>query len=151
MSALLPSHNIYGLGQHRANLKLSTNWKLFTFFNADQPVTENVCISEFIFKIGLCFTKEIKLICISEFSHLYFYVFKANLYGAQPFYFVIENSGKCHGVLFLNSNAMGTNMESLVFFFFKLKETFQIRKKLIKAHHILIFRCYFTTNSCYNI
>ncbi|XP_033209375.1 lysosomal alpha-glucosidase-like isoform X2 [Belonocnema kinseyi] len=71
MSALLPSHNIYGLGQHRANLKLSTNWKIFTFFNADQPVTEN-----------------------------------ANLYGAQPFYFVIENTGKCHGVLFLNSNAM---------------------------------------------
>ncbi|XP_051168285.1 maltase-glucoamylase-like isoform X2 [Leptopilina boulardi] len=71
MSSLLPSHNIYGLGQHRTHLKLSTNWQLLTFFSADQPVTEN-----------------------------------ANLYGSQPFYFVIEKSGDCHGVLFLNSNAM---------------------------------------------
>ncbi|XP_066581839.1 lysosomal alpha-glucosidase-like [Prorops nasuta] len=30
----------------------------------------------------------------------------ANLYGSHPFYFIIEDSGNCHGVLFLNSNAM---------------------------------------------
>ncbi|XP_076238484.1 lysosomal alpha-glucosidase [Calliopsis andreniformis] len=71
ISALLPSHNIYGIGEHRANLKLGTNWQSFTTFNKDQPPTEN-----------------------------------ANLYGAHPFYLVVENSGKAHGVLFLNSNAM---------------------------------------------
>ncbi|XP_031835185.1 lysosomal alpha-glucosidase isoform X2 [Nomia melanderi] len=31
---------------------------------------------------------------------------KANLYGSHPFYLVVENSGKSHGVLLLNSNAM---------------------------------------------
>ncbi|KAK9300498.1 hypothetical protein QLX08_006841 [Tetragonisca angustula] len=71
ISTLLPSHNIYGIGEHRTKLKLNTNWQLFTLFNKDQPPTEN-----------------------------------ANLYGSHPFYFVIENSGKSHGFLFLNSNAM---------------------------------------------
>ncbi|XP_015511679.1 lysosomal alpha-glucosidase-like [Neodiprion lecontei] len=71
ISSLLPSHNIYGLGEHRTKLKLNTNWNSFTMFNKDQPPTE-----------------------------------QANLYGSHPFYIVIEDSGDCHGVLFLNSNAM---------------------------------------------
>ncbi|XP_033207574.1 lysosomal alpha-glucosidase-like isoform X2 [Belonocnema kinseyi] len=71
MSSLLPSKNIYGLGEHRTNLKLSTNWEMLTLFNGDQPPVE-----------------------------------KANLYGSHPFYLIIEESGDCHGVLFLNSNAM---------------------------------------------
>ncbi|CAK9806680.1 Lysosomal alpha-glucosidase [Anthophora plagiata] len=71
ISGLLPTHNIYGIGEHQANLKLNTNWKMFTLFNRDQPPTED-----------------------------------ANLYGSHPFYLVMENSGKSHGVLFLNSNAM---------------------------------------------
>lgn len=71
ISALLPTHNIYGIGEHRSSLKLNTNWQIFTLFNKDQVPTEN-----------------------------------ANLYGAHPFYLIIENSGKSHGVLFLNSNAM---------------------------------------------
>ncbi|XP_034184315.1 lysosomal alpha-glucosidase [Osmia lignaria lignaria] len=71
ISALLPTHNIYGIGEHRSNLKLNTNWQSFTLFNKDQEPMEN-----------------------------------ANLYGSQPFYLMIENSGKSHGVLFLNSNAM---------------------------------------------
>ena len=71
MSSLLPSKNIYGLGEHRTNLKLSTKWNLFSMFNADQPPVE-----------------------------------KANLYGSHPFYLIVEESGDCHGVLFLNSNAM---------------------------------------------
>ena len=41
MSSLLPSHNIYGLGEHRTNLKLSTKWEIFTLFNGDQPPAEN--------------------------------------------------------------------------------------------------------------
>lgn len=30
-----------------------------------------------------------------------------NNYGVHPYYHVIENDGKAHGVLLLNSNAMG--------------------------------------------
>ena len=30
-----------------------------------------------------------------------------NLYGSHPFYTVLETDGKAHGVLLLNSNAMG--------------------------------------------
>ncbi|XP_074111651.1 lysosomal alpha-glucosidase isoform X1 [Cotesia typhae] len=71
ISTLLPSHNIYGLGEHRTHLKLNTTWQRFTIFNRDQPPTEN-----------------------------------ANLYGSHPFYMVMEETGDCHGVLFLNSNAM---------------------------------------------
>ncbi|XP_011299226.1 lysosomal alpha-glucosidase isoform X2 [Fopius arisanus] len=71
ISTLLPSHNIYGLGEHRNSLKLDTNWQIFTLFNKDQPPTEH-----------------------------------ANLYGSHPFYMIVEESGACHGVLFLNSNAM---------------------------------------------
>ncbi|XP_017877498.1 lysosomal alpha-glucosidase-like [Ceratina calcarata] len=71
ISALLPTHNIYGIGEHKASLKLNTNWQIFTLFNKDQPPIEN-----------------------------------ANLYGAHPFYLIMEDSGKSHGVLFLNSNAM---------------------------------------------
>ncbi|XP_026830586.1 lysosomal alpha-glucosidase-like [Ooceraea biroi] len=71
ISSSLPTNNIYGIGEHRSNLKLNTNWQSFTLFNKDQPPTEN-----------------------------------ANLYGSHPFYIVVEDSGKAHGVLFLNSNAM---------------------------------------------
>ncbi|XP_039303833.1 lysosomal alpha-glucosidase isoform X2 [Solenopsis invicta] len=41
ISTLLPSNNIYGIGEHRSSLKLNTNWQLFTLFNKDQPPTEN--------------------------------------------------------------------------------------------------------------
>ncbi|XP_012261340.2 lysosomal alpha-glucosidase-like [Athalia rosae] len=71
LHSTLPSHNIYGLGEHRSTLRLDTNWQSFTMFNRDQAPVE-----------------------------------KTNLYGTHPFYLVIEESGNCHGVLFLNSNAM---------------------------------------------
>lgn len=67
----LPSHNIYGLGEHRTQLKLNTSWQSLTMFNRAKIPVEEV-----------------------------------NLYGSHPFYYVIEDSGNCHGVLFLNSNAM---------------------------------------------
>ncbi|XP_011639981.1 lysosomal alpha-glucosidase-like [Pogonomyrmex barbatus] len=41
ISALLPTNNIYGIGEHRSSLKLNTNWQSFTLFNKDQPPTEN--------------------------------------------------------------------------------------------------------------
>ncbi|XP_060814039.1 lysosomal alpha-glucosidase-like [Bombus pascuorum] len=41
ISALLPSHNIYGIGEHRTKLKLNTNWQMFTLWNKDQPPIEN--------------------------------------------------------------------------------------------------------------
>lgn len=71
LSGILPSKNIYGLGEHRSNFKISNKWKRYAMFNMDQPPVEY-----------------------------------ANLYGTQPFYFMIEESGTCHGVLFLNSNPM---------------------------------------------
>ncbi|KAJ8686732.1 hypothetical protein QAD02_022526 [Eretmocerus hayati] len=71
ISSTLPTHNIYGLGEHRSNLKLNTHWQKFTLFNADQAPTEDM-----------------------------------SLYGSHPFYMVLEQTGKAHGVLFLNSNAM---------------------------------------------
>jgi len=42
ISALLPANNIYGIGEHKTNLKLNTNWQSFTLFNKDQSPRENV-------------------------------------------------------------------------------------------------------------
>ncbi|CAG2059891.1 unnamed protein product [Timema podura] len=41
LSALLPSQFIYGLGEHRSSLKLSTSWQIFTMMNHDQVPSEN--------------------------------------------------------------------------------------------------------------
>ncbi|XP_029161995.1 lysosomal alpha-glucosidase-like [Nylanderia fulva] len=41
ITTLLPTSNIYGVGEHRSSLKLNTNWQSFTLFNKDQPPTEN--------------------------------------------------------------------------------------------------------------
>ncbi|XP_046829832.1 lysosomal alpha-glucosidase-like [Vespa crabro] len=76
ISAILPSQNIYGIGEHRTHLKVKNDWKRYTMFNMDQPPIEN-----------------------------------ANLYGSHPFYLMIEESGNCHGVLFLNSNPMETILQ----------------------------------------
>ncbi|KAF7388428.1 hypothetical protein HZH68_012370 [Vespula germanica] len=76
ISGILPSEDIYGIGEHRTHLKVKNDWKRYTMFNADQPPIEN-----------------------------------ANLYGSHPFYLMIEESGNCHGVLFLNSNPMETILQ----------------------------------------
>lgn len=39
LSAKLPTNFIYGLGEHRTNFLLDTNWQSLTFFNHDQPPT----------------------------------------------------------------------------------------------------------------
>lgn len=41
-SALLPSSYIYGLGEHRSSLLLSTHWQSFTMLNHDHVPEENV-------------------------------------------------------------------------------------------------------------
>ncbi|XP_018325921.1 lysosomal alpha-glucosidase isoform X3 [Agrilus planipennis] len=71
ISTRLPSSYIYGLGEHRTHLLLSTDWQRFMFFNHDKIPHEN-----------------------------------GNLYGSHPFYLVMENTGKSHGVFLLNSNAI---------------------------------------------
>jgi len=45
ISTLLPTSNIYGIGEHRSSLKLNINWQSFTLFNKDQPPTEDVSCS----------------------------------------------------------------------------------------------------------
>lgn len=91
ISAILPTKNIYGLGEHKTNLKLDFSWQSFTMFNKDGVPSENVC----------CYHTQKN--CSSKQKHC----FQTNLYGSHPFYLMIEESGDCHGVLFLNSNAMG--------------------------------------------
>ncbi|KAK2584914.1 hypothetical protein KPH14_002510 [Odynerus spinipes] len=78
ISGILPSNNIYGLGEHNTHFKLRTDWQQYVMFNRDQPPIQF-----------------------------------ANLYGSHPFYFVIEDSGNCHGVLFLNSNPMEVILQPL--------------------------------------
>ncbi|KAJ8877040.1 hypothetical protein PR048_021492 [Dryococelus australis] len=41
LSARLPSHYVYGLGEHTSPLLLSTNWSRFTLMNHDQVPSEN--------------------------------------------------------------------------------------------------------------
>lgn len=41
-SIKLQSSKIYGLGEHRSSLMLSTNWQRFTMFAHDAVPTENV-------------------------------------------------------------------------------------------------------------
>lgn len=71
ISSLLPTHNLFGLGERRGNFLLNTKWQRYTFFNHDTVPNEDT-----------------------------------NLYGTHPFYLGMEDSGRSHGVLLLNSNAM---------------------------------------------
>ncbi|XP_068618673.1 uncharacterized protein [Battus philenor] len=72
MSALLPTNQLYGLGERRAKFRTELNtWQTFTLFNRDQAPWENI-----------------------------------NLYGTQPFYMALEQNGKAHGALLINSNAI---------------------------------------------
>lgn len=44
LSALLPSKYIYGLGEHKTSLLLSSNWKTFTIFNHDSTPKSGVSL-----------------------------------------------------------------------------------------------------------
>ena len=42
ISALLPSHYVYGLGEHNGPLLKSTNWKQYTMWNSDSAPSDEV-------------------------------------------------------------------------------------------------------------
>jgi hypothetical protein len=42
ISTLLPTHYIYGLGEHNGPLLKNTNWKQFTMWNADNAPSKTV-------------------------------------------------------------------------------------------------------------
>ena len=42
ISALLPSHYVYGLGEHNGPLLKSTNWKQYTMWNTDAAPNNEV-------------------------------------------------------------------------------------------------------------
>ncbi|KAK7074034.1 hypothetical protein SK128_000929 [Halocaridina rubra] len=79
LTALLPSKNIYGMGENtHHSFRHNMSQKIWPIFARDQPP-----------------------IVDSE---------QRNLYGAHPYYQCIENDGKAHGVLLLNSNALDYQM-----------------------------------------
>ena len=94
LSAYLPSHNIYGLGEHVTSFRLPTDNATFTLFAAD--IFPNPDVHNYY---CLC------IICYS--LHNAMQMPGQNLYGVHPFYVCVEESGHAHGVLLLNSNAMG--------------------------------------------
>ncbi|XP_055338532.1 lysosomal alpha-glucosidase-like [Paramacrobiotus metropolitanus] len=72
IGSYLPSHYIYGLGEHTDHHFMhSTKWKSFTFWTTDIYPS-----------------------------------FDTPLYGVHPFYLLMEEDGKSHGVFLFNSNAM---------------------------------------------
>ncbi|XP_055348469.1 LOW QUALITY PROTEIN: maltase-glucoamylase-like [Paramacrobiotus metropolitanus] len=79
-STKLPSENLFGLGDNRlGSLNRSLDWYTWAIFNRDVDI----------------------LMMESRDSAK-----SKNLYGFQPFYMVIENDGRAHGVFLRNSNAM---------------------------------------------
>ena len=42
ISALLPSHYVYGLGEHNGPLLKSTDWKQYTMWNTDAAPNDEV-------------------------------------------------------------------------------------------------------------
>lgn len=47
ISFLLPSDNIYGLGEHQGSFLLKSDWQRYTLFNHDTAPGENVYIFHF--------------------------------------------------------------------------------------------------------
>ena len=43
ISSLLPSHYVYGLGEHNGPFLKSTNWKQYTMWNMDSAPSDTVC------------------------------------------------------------------------------------------------------------
>ncbi|CAG0893077.1 unnamed protein product [Cyprideis torosa] len=117
ISGVLPSSNIYGLGEHQDRLRHSTYWRQYTLFAHDEPPRDSVSHDE---------------PPRDSVSHDEPPRDSTNLYGSHPFYMVTEESGKSHGVFLLNSNAMGElkDMKAhalgflVSFFFFGLLMTF---------------------------
>lgn len=73
-----------------ARASISTNLRTEQFFNQHSPV------SRLVHSFPLCVC-----LCVSVLQY------KMNCYGVHPFYMGLETNADAHGVLLLNSNAMG--------------------------------------------
>lgn len=137
LSARLPSHNIYGLGEHvHRQYRHDTNWKTWPIFTRDAfpNGVRTACTCCMCF-LQVCLPShraynwmpcKLIILCSHPLSFskcptcLYCILIcptvaslqgTHNLYGHYPFFLCLEDeSGKSFGVFLLNSNAMGKDI-----------------------------------------
>ena len=90
LSARLPSQYIYGLGEHRSPLLLSTNWQQFTMYNHDGVPMFNVSylLTFILHNVGSIFC-QVLFSCLAFFFYLRYSEFKISS-------FLLCSSNLCH-------------------------------------------------------
>ena len=98
ISTKLSSENIYGFGENNhESLKHDLNFKSWGMFARDNAPGWGVRLLLVLFIFSIYFLLEI----IKKDNR--------NLYGFQPVYLNLEDSGESHAVLLYNSNSMGNS------------------------------------------
>lgn len=72
-----------------------------------------LCVSSFIKFTNNCKKVDASPVKCFPSKSLFCLKYKLNSYGYQPFYMALEEDGNAHGVLLLNSNAMGKKILAL--------------------------------------